>query len=195
LGEETVIKNVVEAVKRALESMDKNYCRLSTLEYSEFGKLEEVKYLERPFAYEFYHQLRKLIDEGFVDLGGSIVQAEVDKRYQHIFEKGMIPDFIIHIPDTEQNLAVIGFKCIPNWRGKSDLNKIKEDFEKLLEFKKRPLNYEHLIEVIIGNGVSLEKAMEQIKELDKQGVKIAIIKFNTDSWKAELSEIRSGSEV
>lgn len=185
-----MVKDVIGAVKMALENMDKKYCNPSKLVYSELwksvtDKLEKEKYLERPFAYEFYHQLRRLMDEGCVDFDGPIVQAEVNKAYQHIFEKGKIPDFIIHIPNTNKNLAVIEFKLASN------LEKIQKDFEKMLEFKSPPLNYEHLIEVIIGDRDSLEKAMEQIKNLNNlQGEKITIIKFNMDSRKVEESEIR-----
>ena len=87
-----VIKDVIVAIRTALEKMDKKYCALSQIDYSEIEAnesfiedLREKKYLERPFAYEFYHQLRELMDNGHVDFGGPIIQAEVDKRYKHCF--------------------------------------------------------------------------------------------------------------
>jgi len=137
------------------------------------------KYLERPFAYEFYHQLRKLIDNGGVDFGGPVIQAEVDKRYQHYFKNGKIPDFIIHVPNTRQNLAVIEFKLATN------LGSLEHDFEKLVEFKNNEgLKYMHVIEVIIGNETSLRNAKRYIMGLNKSKLKgITIIEFNTDSWK------------
>jgi len=94
-------KMIIEAIKLALENMDQNYCKLSKKDYNEIevtfkNQLKQEKYLERPIAYEFYHQLRKLIDINCVDFGGPLIQAEVDKTYQHCFENGKMPDFIIH---------------------------------------------------------------------------------------------------
>ena len=179
---------VIDAIKKALEKMDKRYCKLSTIDYH---KLDESfrenlpKYLERPFAYEFYHQLRKLIDDGEVDFGGPIVQAEVDKRYQHCFRKGKIPDFIIHIPNTNINLAVIEFKLTSN------ISRIEEDFKKLVKFKQKRLNYEYLVEVIIDDCSCLKKAREHIKEISTDnGEKIIIVEFNTQTWKADEWEIK-----
>ncbi|MEM2941668.1 MAG: hypothetical protein QW304_09005 [Thermoproteota archaeon] len=179
-----VVKDVIEAVKMALENMDERYCIPSKRDYSEPEKEIVEKYLERPFAYEFYHQLRKLIDKGNVNLGEPIIQAEVDKRYQHLFKNGKIPDFIMHVPNTSQNLAVIEFKLAPN------LSEIEDDLEKLAEFKRNDLRYTYLIEVVIGNRCSLERARENIRKLSKtQGEKITIIEFDTRSWKANESEI------
>jgi len=184
-----VIKDVIVAIRTALEKIDKKYCALSQIDYSKIEAdksfiedLREKKYLERPFAYEFYHQLRKLMDNGHVDFGGPIIQAEVDKRYQHCFKKGKIPDFIIHVPDKKQNLAVIEFKLATN------LNTLKSDFEKLAEFRtSRCLEYTCGIEVIIGNKESLQTAKEFIKQLSKSRSKnIILIYFNTDSWKANV---------
>ena len=80
---------VIDAIKMALEEMDREYCMLSQIDYRRLEVNESIrknlskeKYLERPFAYEFYHQLRKLMDSGEVDFGGPIIQAEVDKNYQ-----------------------------------------------------------------------------------------------------------------
>ena len=174
----------------ALEEMDREYCMLSQIDYRRLEVNESIrknlskeKYLERPFAYEFYHQLRKLMDSVEVEFGGPIIQAEVDKRYQHYFEKGKIPDFIIHIPNTETNLAVIEFKLA------SDLSDLDGDFKKLAEFKK-VLRYQYLVQVIIGNSSSLKSARECVRQLSSaNGEKVIIIEFNVDSWEVESWEI------
>jgi hypothetical protein len=178
-----MVTNVIDAIKNALEEMEKEYCKLSELDYSKVYKhirerAKSEKYLERPIAYEFYHQLRKLIEDGNVNFSGPIIQAEVDKRYQHCFREGKIPDFIIHIPNIRQNLAVVEFKLTSN------LDNITNDFNKLLEFKENPfLRYKNVIEVIIGDRASLEEGKNKIKRLGKSsGKKITIIEFNTDSW-------------
>ena len=184
-----VIKDVKEAIKLALEKMDKNYCRLSQIDYDKIEVmnhftifLSEEKYLERPFAYEFYHQLRRLIEEGRVDFGEPIIQAEVDKRYQHIFKKGKMPDFIIHLPNSKRNLAVIEFKLAT--RKAED---IKKDIKKLVKFKtKEELNYDHGIEVILGTSQALDVLRADINNWNKfEGEEIIIIEFNTDSWKVD----------
>lgn len=189
--------DIIKATKMALEKMDKDYCTLSQIDYSKLDDIikesaKKEKYLERPFAYEFYHQLRKLMDCGTVDFGDCVIQAEVDKRYQHCFEKGKIPDFIIHVPGKKyENVAVLEFKLTSN------LGKIKDDFEKLVEFRTNSeLKYERIIEVIIGSKDSLKRAKKRIEtefnNVKYKGVKIieevTIIEFDTDSdsWKAEV---------
>ena len=179
---------VVLAIKTALENIDKNYCKLSQIDYSMLGvkkstkKLLEVeKYLERPFAYEFYHQLRKLIDGGDVTFDGPVIQAEVDKRYQHCFENGKIPDFIIHEPNTRKNLAVIELKLASNYEN------LEGDLKKLVEFKNnKDLKYAFAIEIIIGNHAFLKKAKECILRMEQiRGEEIIIIDYNTDSRKVK----------
>jgi len=179
--------------KIALEIMDKNYCMLSVLDYKEIevlnttiDNLKKEKYLERPFAYEFYHQIRRLMDDKIVDFGEPIIQAEVDKRYQHCFEEGKSPDFIIHLPNYKKNLAVIEFKLAT--RIKED---IKEDFRKIVKFKTNSdLNYPYGIEVLLGTKRHLELRKRDINNWNKpDGEKIIIIEFDTDSWEANHSFI------
>lgn len=188
------IKKVIEAIKLALENMNQDYCKLSKKDYKniEVSKplidyLKKEKYLERPIAYEFFHQLRRLMDEGGVDFGGPIIQAEVDKRYQHCFEKGKMPDFIIHIPDSKRNLAVIEFKLAT--RAKED---IKDDFIKIVKFKTNSdLKYSYGVEVLLGAKHSLENRRKDINEWNKTGgEEIIIIEFDTDSWKSDHSVIQ-----
>ena len=192
---------VILAIKKALKNMDEDYCELSQIDYSmlEVNKstiklLEEKKYLERPFAYEFYHQLRKLIDSGDVTFDGPVIQAEVDKKYQHCFENGKIPDFIIHEPNTRKNLAVIELKLASN------LRYLKNDLKKLVEFKNNPyLEYAFAIEIIIGNHFFLNKATECILGMEKtKGEEITIIEYNTYSkkvkdWKILVYKTGDGS--
>ena len=179
---------VILAIKTALENIDENYCKLSQIDYSMLGVnestkklLEEEKYLERPFAYEFYHQLRKLIDSDDMTFDGPVIQAEVDKRYQHCFENGKIPDFIIHEPNTRKNLAVIELKLASNYEN------LEGDLKKLVEFKNnQDLEYAFAIEIIIGDHAFLNKAKERILRMEKtKGEEIIIIYYNTCSRKVE----------
>jgi hypothetical protein len=185
-------KMVIDAIKLALENMDQNYCKLSKKDYNEIevtfkNQLKQEKYLERPIAYEFYHQLRKLIDINCVDFGGPFIQAEVNKTYQHCFENGKMPDFIIHIPDSRRNLAVIEFKLAT--RKKDD---IKKDIRKIVKFKTNSdLNYSYGIEVLLGAKQALENRRKDINDWNKrEGEEVIIIEFDTDSWKTNHSVIR-----
>lgn len=188
------LKKVIGAIKLALVNMNQDYCKLSKKDYknievtiSLIDYLKKEKYLERPIAYEFYHQLRRLMDEGGVDFGGPIIQAEVDKRYQHCFEKGKMPDFLIHTPNSKRNLAVIEFKLAT--RKKED---IKDDFIKIVKFKTNPLlKYSYGVEVLLGDKHSLENRRKDINGWSKtEGEEIIIIEFDTGSWKADHSVIQ-----
>ncbi len=182
-------KIVIEAVKLALKNMNQDYCKLSKLVYEKIEAsdsiikiLKKEKYLERPFAYEFYHQLRRLLDKGDVDFGGPIIQAEVDKRYQQCFERGKMPDFIIHSPNSKKNIAIIEFKLATRVK-----ESIKDDFIKIVEFKTNSyLKYSYGIEVLLGPKHALENRRKDIYDWNKkEGEEIIIIEFDTDNWKTD----------
>ncbi|MFX0211599.1 MAG: hypothetical protein ACFFDT_36825 [Candidatus Hodarchaeota archaeon] len=182
---------IIPSIKSALERMDKTFCSLSQIDYSIIDDrvrkpVVENKYLERPIAYEFYHQLRKLIENGTVDFGGPIIQAEVDKTYQKCFDDGKIPDFIIHVKERKENLAVIEFKLATN------LSNLKSDFQKLVEFKQNPdLEYTHGIEVIVGDTEHLKSVGEFVGQLEQsEGEHIEVVHFDTDQWKAKHYSFR-----
>jgi len=186
---------VIEAIETALTNMDPHYCSLSQIDYSKLDlrrRLETEKYLERPFAYEFYHQFRKLIDEGRFDFGDSVIQGEVDKRYQHILDLGKIPDFILHTPNsTVENLAVIEFKLASN-SGKP----LEDDLKKLVAFKRvTDTRYKNLVEVIIGNSEELKQAWKRVNDLSKAiGEEISVITYDVDKKDTERRIIRFQAE-
>jgi len=194
------ITNVIDAIVLALESIDVKYVRLSQKDYSDVNandslvkKFSEEKILERPFAYEFYHRFRSLMEKGTIDFGDLIIQAEVDKTYQHCFKsnkeptgRGRIPDFLVHLPNSVHNLAVIEFKLTSN------LGNLEGDFEKLVEFKKnQDLQYDYGVEVIIGDAKSIERAKSDIEKVEKaEGEELRVVYFNTDSGKATSSSLK-----
>ncbi|MFA5033962.1 MAG: hypothetical protein WC614_13220 [bacterium] len=182
---------MITIIKQALENIKENYCNLSQIDYSKLylsfeQNIKETKYLERPFAYEFYHEFRKLMENSDIDFGRYVMQAEVDKRYQHCFEDGKIPDFIMHKKNSNENLCVIEFKLATN------LTKLKDDFDKLLDFKTNPeLKYTYAVEVIIGDTTSLIEVKQKIEQLKNNiGEEIIVIEFNTSLWKAQESRIQ-----
>ena len=162
------MNDLIESIKLALCNMEKKYCLLA-----------EGRYQERAICYEFYHQFRNLIDSGEVDLEGRVVQAEVDKRYQHYNNLERIPDFIFHVPDTQDNLAILEFKMAP------DLEGISEDLKKLFTFGEN-LNYRYLVQVVIGDSESLSHARGHISRLETHsGREIVVISLDTVSWKVK----------
>lgn len=53
------MSKIIESITTALKNIDKRYCELSRIDYAkvELREIKEAaKFLERPFAYEFYHQ-------------------------------------------------------------------------------------------------------------------------------------------
>jgi len=186
-------KKIVNAIKLCLENMNKKFVDLSRLKFDELNnrlkeRFKKQKIQERPFAYEFYHQFRKLWESGFileVISQDAVIQAEVNKTYQRIPDLEKIPDFLLHKPNTNKNFAVIEFKLTSN------IDEIEKDFKKLIAFKYE-LNYEYLIEIIIGDENSLKNAKERIYSSlnDPNGEKIILIEFNTNSWRANDYEIK-----
>ena len=100
--------------------------------------------------------------------------------------RGKIPDFLLHLPNSKQNLAVIEFKLANN------LGELESDLEKLAEFKKNEdLQYDYGVEVIIGNTQSLKRAKTRIEKLRRpKGEEITIIYFDNDSGKADSSSLK-----
>ncbi len=177
---------VIEAIETALKNINPCYCDLSRIIYSQSAVDQypaKEKYLERPFAYEFYHQFRRLIDEGRLDFGDSVIQAEVDKRYQRLAALGKIPDFILHTPNcTDKNLAVIEFKLASNNR-----KPLVDDLKKLVSFKRvEAASYKYLVEVIIGNSTELGEAWERINQLATvEGEEISMVSYDVNERKTE----------
>jgi len=183
---------IADIIKMALEKMDKQFTSLSRLKFDEIDQerkeiLIGQKIQERPFAYEFYHQFRLLDECGCLEdrfPEGIVLQAEVHKGYQRILGIGeRMPDFLFHKPSSmENNLAVVEFKMA------SRHSELPCDFDKLVKFK-TILNYEHIIEVIIGDTSSLDKARKYIcntynPDAHAAWENIVVIEFDTDSWQA-----------
>jgi hypothetical protein len=87
---------------------------------------DELKYRERVYCYELYHQLRcELTDEYYYKLDG-----ELDKAGHPIIKEGFKPDFVVQKPKRmDENLVVIEVKPI---NGKP--SSIIDDMKKLKDF-------------------------------------------------------------
>jgi tyrosine-protein phosphatase YwqE len=72
----------------------------------------------------------------------------------------------------------------------SNTARIKDDFKKLIAFKQK-LQYNYLIEVIIGDETLLKNTRRRIEQLNNSdGEEIILIEFNTDSRRANDYRIR-----
>lgn len=171
-------------VKEALENIDLEYVKLSRLIYGR-NSLNTHVFQEKPFAYEFYHQYRKLHENTFERI---VIQAEVNKSFQDYPNCKKMPDFILHVPDNhENNIGVIEFKRA-YINGRSNAPGIRKDFDKLVQFKKPPLNYNNIIEVIIGTTDEINRQKRLIKSKE-EGEVIWILWFNIEILGVEKEKI------
>jgi hypothetical protein len=135
-------------VKFAIESKDKEY---------------EIKYRERVYCYELYHNLRCIVG----DYGPFKLHAELDKRGHTIIKSGYKPDFVFHIPGTmNYNLLIMEVKHILN-----DLSEIKKDIDKIIYFLDK-CNYFYGFILIYGTDTddTIKKTKIAIeKELENKG--------------------------
>lgn len=193
---------LVNAVKYALERMDCRFLELSGLVFNRDTdeldrRLRETKekLLERPYAYEFYHQMRVLWDTRsqlvapFADV---VIQGEVDKGYQTIHDLDRIPDFLLHRPNSNaRNFAVIEVKLA------AFAHRIEQDFDKFVSFRNRR-GYQHFVEIVIGHSAELNEAQASlVTQEGDQLVEIAVILFDVDAWTANdilIHRINRGNE-
>lgn len=133
------------------------------------------RYGERVFCYEFYHQLRKLIDrerEGNPEfLQGSLLQGEVEKMQiiELIDRFGLnrlsgeyAPDFLMHTPgNANHHPFVIEVKC------ENDVtpNKVLLDLRKLNEFVTR---YNYLRAIFLTTNTTFEYIENLLRGLNNQ---------------------------
>jgi hypothetical protein len=145
--------DMLEHIKAAAAKIDWRFVRLSRLHYAKGVEpvgLCDPHWLERPFAYELYQQIRCRIDDGEFDME-CLVQAEVLKTYQAIRDLEKMPDLLFHVPDSTTNLAVVEVKLASN-----PSKSLHADLKKLALFK-RVLGYETLVEVVVGTAAELSE--------------------------------------
>ncbi len=74
-------QSFLESISEALKRMEKKFIRLSNRTMDDVPPSNVERYQERPFAYEFYHQFRKLIEADKVPFLEYFIQPEVNKTY------------------------------------------------------------------------------------------------------------------
>jgi hypothetical protein len=180
--------DLLDSVRVALTRTDPNYCRLSEIDYSQETTRWEhaAKFQERAIAYEFYHQLRSLMERG--ECGWSaLLQAEISKDYQHLFKEGVAPDFLIHIPSSiGHELAVIEVKLATRPSGE-----LEADLDKLVSFRNSRLTYQYLIQVIAGPAADVARKRTWLEGRSvSEGDLVSIFTYDSTLGGVDYLEIR-----
>ncbi len=132
----------IKLVYKAMSRVDQKYSSFVTADI-----LNEERRIarERVYAYELYHQMRCLQDQGnfaFFD-----INAEVDKAGHTIIEENFKPDIIIHKQgDMDHNLCVMEVKV------NFDREGIRKDFETILTMMEK-YRYSYGIFIIINMSI------------------------------------------
>ena len=127
---------------KAMQNIDSHYFQLR---FADNDKLK-LKYRERVYCYELYHQLRLLLGDDFPYK----LDGELDKKSHRIILGEEKPDFVIHVPgEMEQNMVVIEVKTLVAVKG--DMNKLRNDFGKLKRFISEEAKYYRAIMLIYGS--------------------------------------------
>lgn len=130
--------NLDDLIRQATSKISNDYFTTSSVG-------NKKRWLERPYAYEFYHQMRKYWPEDCC----LIISGEVSKAGHRDFDNldtgKPIPDFLIHRPETmDDNFAIIEVKS-----EKANKNRIYRDVKKLLTFKYK-IGYRRMIYLFFG---------------------------------------------
>ena len=161
-GQNIHSNKLIEGVLQSLASIQRDFVYVDWKHYSR----KRSSWLERPFHFEFYHQLRL----NFKDkLKNYKIQAEIEKigHFSGIGDKR--PDLIFHIPGNyfkTSQLIHIEIKPVkPN--DNAHLEEIIKDIEKLLEFKVK-LSYDISVMVLFGLNHELSETILFIEGNDTQ---------------------------
>ena len=158
------------AIKRATLQIEEEYFKMS-----ECGGRRAWR--ERVYCYEFYHQLRKLlcIDSYFCQFA---LSGEVYKGRPRLPEgETRIPDFIVHVPGTTINYAVIEVKPAGVFdKGRTKVKRqICKDLKSLQYFDTNcKFDYERAIFLIFGEpNLNFKTVLkEELEKLDPNSIEI-----------------------
>lgn len=190
----------LQAVLDTLRAMQPAFVDLSHLKWGGIDNPRlmpfflEQRVQERPFAYEFYHQFRKLWEDGRITAlgyGHTTTQAEVHKGYQDIPRLKKMPDLLVYRAggrEPSDQVAVLEFKLATNKAY------FQDDFDKLIDFRQF-LAYQYGIEIIIGNEAELRSAQNYVannltnpNQYHWQPITLHVIYFEREQWRAMIEE-------
>jgi UDP-2,4-diacetamido-2,4,6-trideoxy-beta-L-altropyranose hydrolase len=138
--------------KLALSKIDKKYFKISIFDSGN----KKLKYRERVYCYEAYHQLRcKLYNSDFILFGEEDKRGNDDKTKKY----DKIPDFIFHVPGEERNYIIIEVKSVLT--REVDLEK---DYDKIKTFLKKR-KYKYGILLIFGYEIDNKNIINSIEKI------------------------------
>ena len=164
----------LKCLMKAMQNIDSHYFQLH------FSGSEALKYRERVYCYELYHQLRLLLGDDFPYK----LDGELDKKSHICYPNGEKPDFVIHIPGKmEQNLVVIEVKPVTV---KDHIKELGKDFDKLKMFISEEAKYYRAIMLIYGsiNGDLPQNIRQEIENIHDE--KIIILWHDSPNKKPKI---------
>jgi hypothetical protein len=165
---------ILNALQEALSKIDWDFVTPSRVDYSgvEPAEIAAQTWQERLFAYELYHQLRLLWTANPALRACCVIHAEVRKGYQQIEGFDYMPDFLFHLPQPDQNHAVVEVKLAGR-----DLT---ADLKKLVRFHDE-FKYDDVIEILIGSDHDFERVIPALRS--STGTQIHLLCLSTDTKK------------
>jgi hypothetical protein len=146
---------VIDLLKNAMEKISASYINLPVADNS------QLKFRERVYCYELYHQLR--VAQGlqqFAALASLQAAGEPDKAGHQLAEKYDLskvkPDFIIHLPGNMGKNFLVGEvkPVVAGWKS------IAADICKLAKFTdKEKMNYSYGVFVLFGERNTREQTI------------------------------------
>ena len=153
-------RQFLKCLVKAIQNIDTHYFQLH------FAGNDELKYRERVYCYELYHQLRLLLGDDFPYR----LDGELDKEGHAIISGKKKPDFVIHVPgEMGQNLVVIEVKTV---NVKDKIRELREDIDKLKMFITSKASYYRAIMLIYGsiNGDLPQNIRQEIENVHDERI-------------------------
>jgi hypothetical protein len=144
---EIVHYSILKLVLTAIELVGYDYFKVKTSN-------DGIQNRERVFCYELYHRLRQIQDNYCKDL---TINGELDKRGRSAFSDEK-PDFLFHIPGTDDNNAAI-------IEVKNTRENIENDIQKMNVFIEKYKNQMGISIIYNQTFSSVEKHIKGIDEL------------------------------
>ena len=158
--EEQYFQRFLKCLMKAIQNIDTHYFQLH------FAGNDKLKYRERVYCYELYHQLRLLLGNDFPYK----LDGELDKEGHAIISGKKKPDFVIHVPgEMGQNLVVIEVKTV---NVKDKIRELIEDIDKLKMFITSKASYYRAIMLIYGsvNGDLPQNIRQEIENVHDERI-------------------------
>lgn len=159
-GQNSHPNKLIELLLQALSSIEKDFVYIDRKHYYR----KNSTWLERPFHFEFYHQLRLIFKN---KLKNYVIQAEIEKACHDSNVGNKRPDLIFHIPgdlNVSAQLIHIEVKSAKS-NDNTHLKQIIDDLKKLSIFKVK-LNYNVSILVLFGSSNELSDTIHFIEGND-----------------------------